>query len=79
MGKAALLSEHPCFALPQIPAGSCEPGFKRGVEWGLKAAAAFISPPKVDGEDEEFACADVAEVFRGTLRDRLFEEIDHAA
>ena len=79
MGKAALLSEHPSFALPPTPAGAGEPGFKRGAEWGLKAAAAFISPPKVDGEDEEFACEDVAEVFRGTLRERLFEAIDHAA
>ena len=38
------------------------------VEWTLEAVASFISPPKIEGEDEEFKCEEISEVIRGPLK-----------
>ena len=41
------------------------------IEWTLAAAAELISPPKVDGENNEYKCEDIARSLRGPLRDKL--------
>lgn len=72
-GAGSLLS-HPNFSPPPKPAtlGKSKPiAFERGVSWALEAAALFVSPPKVPGENEEFSCEDLAEAVRTTLHERL--------
>lgn len=68
---AASLMQHPNFTVPPFPKDG---GAEAIIRWSLHAAASFVSPPKVDGEDEEFACEDVAKTLRGALADRLCHE-----
>ena len=69
--------KHPNFSMPALPASSKDsPGtFLAGVEWALQAAANYVSPPKVDGEDEEFACEDLASAIRGPFREHLRQAV----
>lgn len=67
---AAELLRHPSFVVPPVPkADFMDSGsFNEIVQWALEAAASFISPsPKEDGEDEFFACEDVAQAVREVL------------
>lgn len=63
MGGSKII-DHPNFKLPDVPV-------KRDsmtiALWALEAAAMLVSPPKVDHEDEEFECDDVAAAIRGPL------------
>ena len=69
--KAAALLQHPRFRVPTLPYVSDEREFLAGAQWALESAAAFVSPPKEAGEDDEFACDDVARALKGQLWDSL--------
>lgn len=78
MKRASLsrLAGHPNIRLPALPRGVADnPETQSAVRWALECAAAFVSPPKEDGEDEEFRCDDVAKALTGVLwpglRDKL--------
>ena len=68
------LRNHPNFTFPEPPelphiySGSMAEDVARYV---VETIAAYVSPPKVDGEDDEMACVDVA----GSLRQHLLPEI----
>ena len=67
-GAADRLDLHPNFEMPPLPDRIDDPElFMAGARWGAECAAAFLSPPKVPGEDVELRCQDVATAFRGRL------------
>ena len=76
MGIAKGLMTHPNFKLPPRPRGYKRDAFLAGVNWGIACAAAAVSPPKVDGEDEEFSCDDLAKFLRN---DVTRAALDHVA
>lgn len=41
--------------------------------WVIENLARFISPPKIDGEDEEFSCEDIAKAIREKVGPELIE------
>lgn len=53
------LSAHPNFGLPFPKEG------ENLIKYTLRCAATLVSPPKLDGEDEETACEVVAEAIMG--------------
>ena len=69
----ATLIKHPGFNIPKPPLTWADSeDFNKIVEWALESAAMFISPsPKVDGEDEEFKCDDLAQAIRVDLKKLL--------
>ncbi len=80
------LREHPNFEFPE-PIANPTPA--QAAAYALEVAARFVSPPKVDGEHEEFSCIDIATAIRTRLapevtaalsseRDRLREIADEA-
>jgi hypothetical protein len=66
--KAGPLSAHPNFRPPRRPARL---GLEDVVQFTLDFAANMVSPPKVDDEDEERSCVDVAAELRGAAADVL--------
>lgn len=66
MGKAQSLSSHPNFQPPPPPS---QETIEEIVRYTLEYAARLISPPKVDGEDEEIECDDVAAELRNSVQD----------
>ena len=67
MGKSAMY-EHPNFKVNHPPPGVT----REAIQWVLDSAANFISPPKEDDENDEFACEYVAEVLRGDFAGHLY-------
>ena len=71
-----LNSNYVAIRRPKIPQGmpkrpkvkASRADFSAIVEYALASAAHLISPPKVDGEDNEFRCDDVAAAVRGLHR-----------
>ena len=51
--------------------------FQKIVRWTLNSVCSFISPPKLDDENNEFACENVAAAIRGPLYSRLHARIDN--
>ena len=78
MTDADSLLRHPHFKVTKFPRlGIPVPQFEKRliVRWALENVAACISPPKVDGEDDEFACGDVAKMCTNGLRALLERKI----
>ena len=70
------LADHPYFTVPEAPELQVDRGTAHAIiEWTLLATAEFISPPKEDGEDNEFPCEDIAGAIRGPLRDILWAKM----
>lgn len=67
-GCKSPLKDHPNFSPPRSPH---ELTVAAVVRFTLDYAANLVSPPKVDGEDEERSCNDVAEELRGSVHDVL--------
>lgn len=67
-GPKSPLKGHPNFSPPRPPD---ELSVAAIVRFTLDYAANLVSPPKVDGEDEERSCNDVAEELRGSVHDVL--------
>lgn len=63
---AADLITHPSFEMPGMPDVHVTPKtFRLITDYALECAARMTSPsPKEDGEDEEFACDDLAQAIR---------------
>jgi hypothetical protein len=70
-----VLRLHPNLEIPEPPPDAT-PG--RLIEYALDCAARFVSPPKVDGEDVEFVCEDVAAAIRRDLLPILLRKITPA-
>jgi hypothetical protein len=62
------LKAHPNFEYPKRPEGRTT---EEVVAFTVEAVARLLSPPKIEGEDDSFACTDLAE----TVRTRLGPEI----
>lgn len=60
------LKEHVNFQVPDLPVVMDDSNLIRFV---LEYCASLVSPPKVDGEDEERSCIDVAAEIRSSQRD----------
>ena len=59
------LITHPNIHLPgRPPVRVSDDTFRAIVQYALEAAASLVSPPKVDDEDEEFTCDDLARQIR---------------
>jgi hypothetical protein len=58
------LRNHPNFEMPPAPESS-DP--QAVADWVIATVAAYISPPKVEGEDAEFSCINIADAIRGRL------------
>jgi hypothetical protein len=58
---ATALLQHPNFQLPPPPT-SGDPAAL--IQWACDSCATFVSPPKLDGENEEFRCDDIAAELR---------------
>ena len=72
---ASNMDEHPMFDLPEFPDVSIDKDSTRAVvEWTAKSIAEFISPPKDDDEDNDFACEDVAAAIRGHFLETMLAE-----
>jgi hypothetical protein len=63
---------HPNFVMPEAPKS---PTVEQAVKFAIEAIARYVSPPKIEGEDEEFACIDVATAIREQLGPELLEAI----
>lgn len=59
---------HPNFELPALPRTRRRDSL---VAFVLESVARFVSPPKVEGEDEEFACEDIANAIRTQLKPKI--------
>ncbi|MYE02766.1 MAG: hypothetical protein F4Y03_16115 [Alphaproteobacteria bacterium] len=65
VGIAKDLLQHPNLRIPPPAlAGRNRSDFMAGIRYGLEVAATAVSPPKVNGEDEEFSCDDLASFLR---------------
>lgn len=68
----AALRDHPNFQFPTFPKRERLIHAPLSVqldvaEFVLEAVACFVSPPKVEGEDEHFECVDLATAIREKL------------
>jgi hypothetical protein len=63
-----LLKGHPNFRFPELPNYF---DLEDIVEFVLDSAANLVSPPKVDGENDEFSCESLAEVFKYELKSEV--------
>ncbi len=59
------LLTHPNLRFPQRPTVAAnEHGVQALLNYALECAALVVSPPKEDGEDNEFACEEIAATLR---------------
>ena len=78
MGTPTRPLAHPNFVIPPIPRGLVFTSHTQGrlaIAWALEAAALLVSPPKVDGEDAEIECKDMAAAIRGPLYQELKRQL----
>lgn len=66
------LRMHPNFKFPPVPQ---ELNAEAVVIYALETAARFISPPKLEGESDEFACEDLAAALKLHLQPELIERV----
>lgn len=67
------LRKHPNFKLPDR-----EPDLENVIDLSdyiIESICMFISPPKVDGEDENFSCEDVAQAIKSHLQPEIIERL----
>jgi hypothetical protein len=67
-----VLKLHPNLNIPDPPEDRSEESL---INYILESAARFVSPPKVQGEDVEFLCDDLARAIREDLRKILIEKM----
>jgi hypothetical protein len=72
----ATLRLHPNFKMPDCPKN---PTPEAAAKFVLEAVSRFVSPPKVDGENDELACIDVATAIATHLGPELIEKLKRAA
>ena len=69
------LTVHPNQKLPALPPiGATERDFRIIVTWAVDSVAEYISPLKEEGENDSFACEDVAESIQYRLRMLLLKQ-----
>ena len=68
--NASDLVKHPNFVIPEFPEHA-NVDVMSIVTWTLQTAAAFISPSKELGENDEFSCDDLANSLTSTLLEAL--------
>ncbi|HWT01172.1 MAG TPA: hypothetical protein VN256_13065 [Pyrinomonadaceae bacterium] len=66
---------HPNFEFPEPPE---TPFHDELVEFITETVARYLSPPKVEGENEEFACVDVASAIRNHLKPEILRKLHEA-
>jgi hypothetical protein len=67
---------HPNFEFPETPRGisADDPAVREAIQYAVETVATYVSPtPKVEGEDDELECYDVATA----IREYLLPEILH--
>ena len=70
------LTRHPNFKIKEVPdvsAGGRD--IEKIIDWVLESASDLVSPPKKDGENNEFRCDDVASALRNHLKTLLYNKI----
>ena len=78
MGSPVNPLKHPNLEIPPFPKGVVWPHsheLRLTIRWVLEAAARAVSPPKLDGENNELKCEEVARVIRGPLYEKLTKEL----
>lgn len=72
---------HPNFKFPDVPAGVRldGPDITAAVVFAIESVAAYVSPPKAEGEDDELECIDVATAIREYLRPEIMRKLGLAS
>lgn len=69
----SVLIDHPNFKLPEIPEDLTPDNV---IEFTLDAVAEYLSPEKLVGESNSFACEDIKSVLKNEFKEFLLDKLN---